>query len=305
MSQIEGAPRTDPSVSLVPWRVRQALRPPVESGLLYLERRRGPSQDFGMPDGFRSIYLYHVRKTGGSSIGSSFFALGGEDPGDVERRIGTTFLRRAKSGPYVFAGKCRRTLESGRYFFGRSHYAAHELNLPKGTFTVTVIRDPLKRAISYFNYLVAGDDPNLVWPVPDDERRLADGGFHAFLDRVPKRDLLCQLAMFSSSFNVDEAVERVGRCSLVLRTEQLDDGLATLNDRLALHLEPRRDRVSAFRAELDAGELDRLRELLVPEYQMFEQLAPKAADGAVAAAGPSSGSAANAGEPEQPSDTGT
>jgi len=254
-----------------------------------------------MPGGFRRVYLYHVRKTGGTSIFGSFFALGGEDPRDVERRIGASFLARTTSGPYVFAGKCRRTLESGRYFFGRSHLPAHELRLPSGTFTVTVLRDPVKRAISYFSYLVAGDDPNVVWPVPGEERRLAEGGFHAFLDRVPRQDLLCQLFMFSSGFNLDEAVDRVGRCSLALTTEHLDNGLTMLNYRLGLRLEPRRDRVTSFRAELTAGELDRLRGLLEPEYRMLEQLGLTTPGGA--GAGPSSPSTArDAADPGNASD---
>jgi hypothetical protein len=269
---------------------------------LYLEGRRGPSPDYGLPGGFRRVYLYHVRKTGGTSIFGSFFALGGEDPRDVERRIGASFLSTTTSGPYVFAGKCRGTLESGRYFFGRSHLPAYSLRLPPGTATVTVVRDPVKRAVSYFNYLVAGDDATAVWPVPDEERRLAADGFHAFLDRVPKRDLLCQLAMFSSRFDVDEAVEGLSQCSLILTTERLDDGLATLNERLGLKLEPRRDRVTSFRAELDGGELERLRELLEPEYRMFEQLGRTTSGPAgAAAAGPASPDAATkAGEAAPP-----
>jgi hypothetical protein len=256
----------------VPARMRQGLRPPVEASLLLLERRRGPSVDYELADGSRRLYLHHVRKTGGTSLSRSFLALGGEDPADVERRMGASFLRRATSGAFVFATELRRTLQSGRYFFGFSHVPAHLLQLPPDTYTVSVLRDPVKRAISYYYYLVAGDDESVVWAVQDDERRLTEGGFHAFLDRVPRHHLMCQLHMFSASFNVDEAVERLGRCSLVLDNEHLDSGLVQLNERFGLRLEPRRERVTPRKEELKAHELERLRDLLEPEYAMLGQL---------------------------------
>lgn len=280
----------------VPTRLRRVLRPPIESSLLYLERRRGPSADYGLPGGLRRVYLYHVRKTGGSSLFGSFLALGGEDPRDVEERMGASFLRTTTSGMYVFAGNLRRSLESGRYFFGYSHIPAHELRLPPDTFTVTVLRDPVKRAISYYSYLVAGDDPTVVQRVRDDERRLSEGGFQAFLDRVPRRDLLCQLHMFSSGFSVGEAVDRLSRCSLVLATEHIDDGIAELNGRLGLRLALRRDRVTSFKAELKADELDRLRDLMEPEYQMFEQLRPNTGGAAPPRNGTSSSGVPDGGE---------
>ena len=83
-------------------RPRSSSQDVYKRQLLYLERRRGPSADYGLPGGLRRVYLYHVRKTGGSSLFGSFLALGGEDPRDVEERMGASFLRTTTSGMYVF-----------------------------------------------------------------------------------------------------------------------------------------------------------------------------------------------------------
>lgn len=272
MRQPAGETRAGTSFSSVPVGIRQALRGPLETSLLYLDRRRRPPLDYGMPDGIRRVYLYHIRKTGGTSLSRSFLSLGGEDPASVERRINASFLRTTASGTYVFAGKLRRSLETGRYFFGWSHLPAYDLRLPPNTFTVSVLRDPVKRVISYYNYLIGGDDASLVFAIKQAERGFAAGGFHAFLDRVPKRHLLCQLYMFSSDFSVDEAAERLNSCSLILATERLKEGTAELNGRLGMRLEPRHERVSLVEAQLSTSELDRVRDLLEPEYQLFKQI---------------------------------
>jgi len=120
------------------------------------------ARTFELPDGNRRIYCYHVRKTAGTSLYLSFMALGGEDPMDVWRRITTSRLPRTVSGGYSFVSNSRRLLAEGAYFYGRSHRAAADQPLPPRTFTVTVLRDPVQRVHSYFDYLVAGDEAGAV-----------------------------------------------------------------------------------------------------------------------------------------------
>ena len=115
---------------------------------------------YRFPDGSRHVYLHHVRKSAGTSLFLSFLALGGEDPMDVWRRINSSRLPRTVSGPYGFASVHRRLLAEGAYLFGRAHRPVEEQPLRPDTFTVTVLRDPVARAHSYFDYLVAGDGPD-------------------------------------------------------------------------------------------------------------------------------------------------
>ncbi len=215
-----------------------------------------------LPGGVRRVYLYHVRKTAGTSLFLSFLALGGEDPMAVWRRITVTRLQRTVSGGYGFASNDRQVLAEGAYLFGRSHRTFADQPLPPETFTVTILRDPLARVHSYYDYLVAGDDPATP----------GRGGFDAFLDQVPVDGLLTQLAMFSERLDVAEAVDRIGSCSSVFFTEDFTTGLARLSERLDLPLEARRERVTAGRSTLTPSQRDRLATRLEPEYELLRRL---------------------------------
>ena len=245
---------------------------------LWAIRRSDPpyrrlAETFELPDGSRRVYCHHVRKTAGTSLYLSFLALGGEDPMEVWRRVTTSRLPRTVSGRYSFASNNRRLLAEGRYFYGRSHRPAADQPLPPRTFTVTVLRDPVERVHSLFDYLVAGDRPDAPGQVADRERTVAGAGFDAFLEQVTPRDLLNQLTMFSSRLDVSEAADRIAACSCVFFAEDFAGGLARLGQRLGLSLSPQRARVTATRSSLSDAQRERLRTRLEPEYELLGRLA--------------------------------
>jgi hypothetical protein len=259
------------------FRARRRIRRKAGAIRSRMEMRTDPTyrrmaEGFALPDGSRRIYCYHVRKTAGTSLFLSFLALGGEDPLVVWRRITASRLQRTTSAAYSFASNDRDVLAEGAYFFGRSHHHFVDQPLPSGTFTVTILRDPVERVHSYYDYLVAGDDPGMPGRVNRRQRLLAHDGFDAFLDRVPVDGLLTQLAMFSERLDVSEAADRIAGCSSVFFTEDFASGLARLGQRLDLPLVPFRARVNPGRTELGDGQRERLRARLEPEYELLRRL---------------------------------
>jgi hypothetical protein len=273
------APNLGASPTFIPvwqpprWSLRRRaseLRDIVEMRLDPSYRRLASSYE--LPDGSRRVYCYHIRKTAGTSLAHSFMALGGEDPMSVWRRTTETRLPRAISGRYSFAVADRRLLAEGAYFFGRSHTIADEQPLPPKTFTVTILRDPLARIHSYYDFLVAGDDPDLPVRVSDQIRRKARGGIEACLDRVPTEHLLNQVFMFSKKLDISEATDRIAACSSVFFTEDFGPGLAVLGQRLELPLEVRQVRVNKKRSTISDEQKERIRSRLEPEYELLRRL---------------------------------
>ena len=97
--------------------------------------------------------------------------------------------------------------------------------------------------------------------------------FEDFLANTPKEHLMNQLYMFSPSFDVDEAVERIAQCSHFVLTEALAAGVEELATRLDLPLKALHVRQTAVRHGITEDQLRALRSLLQPECEMLEKLA--------------------------------
>jgi hypothetical protein len=255
--------------------------------LAHLPLYRFATATVPLPGDLRRIYFYHVRKTGGTTFAHAFLALGGEDPGVVERRMKHPPFCTA-SGAYRFAYQDPPLLRRGYYFFGYGHKPAELIRLPDQTFTVTILRDPVDRVVSLYRYLADPQaDEGQTFHALDGERDWARSSFGHFLDRVPRLQLLNQLYMFSLAGSVPEAAERIARCDRVLLTKDLDRGLGEVAAFLRRPLAIRRVRESRFAYWPSDSEAARLRELLEPEYQLLSLVTRPAGEAAPGAVGPS------------------
>ncbi|MGH3426276.1 MAG: hypothetical protein ACRDQZ_01670 [Mycobacteriales bacterium] len=235
-----------------------------------------------MNPAYERVYHHHVRKTAGTSLNSAFWALAGLDlkqmsSHPVVERNGLKFVR----------GGNRELIAKGDYFFANSHQPAYDLTLPPSTFSITILRDPASRVISYYRYLLwarrnatAGEAEPFIEDVVAESaflnRRLSlrrrESGFREFLARVPPPHLWAQLQMFSERLDPAEAAERALACSAVCFTETYTEDLKRISSTLQLDLRERQERRFGEKVVLADDELELLRDRLAPEYAMIESV---------------------------------
>jgi len=219
--------------------------------------------------GFDRIYHYHIRKTAGTSINQAFLSIGGESGEAVYHRLVSDRHHRTLSGSRAFVGWSWGLIEQGRYHYAFSHYAAHEVRLPPRTFTLTCLRDPVNRLISYYSMLCAMRDEGSSHGALKLAGPWLGSSLKDFLHNAPRSFLSMQLYMFSKAFHVQEAIDGVMACHAVLFTEEFASGLGALARRLNMTLPVLHARPTQKKPAISEDERAAAREALAPEYEMF------------------------------------
>lgn len=172
----------------------------------------------------------------------------------------------------IFVEGTRKLINEGHYFYAFSHIPLHGLRLPEGTFTVTCLRDPVKRVVSLYNMLMYYSVKNVPHPGMARDGRLLGNSFEDFIERIPQEDLLNQLHMFSERLNVEEAAERIKSLPHFFMTEKFEEGVKDLNAKTGLHLKYIHTRNAPYQADISDDSILRLREKLEKEYELLERL---------------------------------
>lgn len=245
--------------------------------------------DFGAAH-YQRIYHYHIRKTGGTSLNQMFLALSGR-PGEVlyaqlgDRVYEETLQEQSIGSPEralivddkVFVGWNKHLIERGHYFYAFSHLPAHSLKLPERTFTVTCLREPCARLVSLYNMLTYYDHNKFPHPGMVEQSRWLGQSFADFLARVPRRELLGQLYMFSPRLSINEAFDNILKCSHFFFSEDFSTGVNALSEKLGLSLQSIHVRKARHQAAITAQDMERLCSLLEPEILLYERLRASAA----------------------------
>lgn len=226
---------------------------------------------FTAPDGrhYQRIYHYHIRKTGGTSLNWAFFRSAGGDAEEVYSRLNCE--HQAEVNGFRFAAWNRGLLQAGEYDYGFSHIPMHRIDLPPGTFAFTVLRDPVKRVLSHYKMLLQMRDKTPDHPGFKQEKHLIESGFDGFLEHINPDELMRQLSMFSAKMDLDEALSNISRCDLVMELDSLKEGVAELGRRTGCAVVYSHDRKTKVEFEPDDEQMARLREMLKPEYEFYEQ----------------------------------
>jgi len=233
-------------------------------------RYRQMCRGYQIVGGYRRIYLFHVRKTGGTSLNHMFLAQGGEPADPVYARLARQ--GRILSGGKVFVGWDKKLIEQGYYYYAFSHLPIHQLSLPDRTFTMTCLRDPAKRVISHYRMLKEYAEKNIAHPCMATEGRWLGDSFRTFIDNMPEEHLLNQLYMFSESFDVGVAVANIQSCSCYFFTENFALGIKELSRSLGMELQPIHTRKSTYPTEISEDDMKYLTQKLEPEYELIRLL---------------------------------
>jgi hypothetical protein len=177
-------------------------------------------------------------------------------------------------GNIVYVAFNKKLIKQGHYHYAYSHHAKHSLTLPDETFTITCLRDPVKRLISHYKMILEYSLKN-----PNSKKRSTEGmwlgaSFGGFLENIPKLHLLRQLSMFSKSFDVDEAYDNIMNLSYYFFLEDFSSGVAELSRRLNIGLQPLHQNKTSTQTKVDISdqEMDQLRSMLEPEYLLINRL---------------------------------
>ena len=220
----------------------------------------------------RRVFFFHVRKTAGTSLAKAYETLGGESADAVQKRLSRLGLS-AWSGPYHYVHKGDSViLRLSPYSFGWSHIPAWKFRVAPDTFTVTILRDPIARVISLYNYLANPTvEQGEQFQAKAFARDLAAGGLEAFVRDAPRPFLLNQLFMFSESLDPAEAAERIRALSMWFFTESYPTGAQELGAALGVELPVRADRAgNTKRNQPDDAVRAVLKDVLQPEYELLE-----------------------------------
>ncbi len=225
-------------------------------------------------DGYRRVYLYHVRKVGGTSLNKMFLSLGDRDGEEVFELLERSEFGRHRAivGGKVFVGWSRRLIENGNWFYAFSHLPAHEIRLPPKTFTITILREPVERLLSHYNMLLAMKADRSDHACMATEGRWLGGSFAEFLSRTPRDHLQRQLFMFSKTFDVAEAVEGITSCGCFFFLDSFEAGVRALAERLGLPLRTRHERRGRDVARLSSQDIQAACDALGPETELYAKL---------------------------------
>lgn len=223
-------------------------------------------------NGYKRIYLVHIRKTGGTSLNNMFLSLGDQDFASLYTELESTLGHRMLRSGKIFVGWEVGLINQGNYFYAFSHTPMHRLDLPDHTFTITCFRDPVRRVISHYNMLMNYAVNKISHPCMEVEGKWLGDSFDDFLDAIPREHLLNQLYMFSENFDIDEAVKRVGNLSHYFFTEEFSEGIEELNRKTGLELKPVHVHKSGYQAHIPEESIARLRNKLVVEYEFLDRL---------------------------------
>jgi hypothetical protein len=176
------------------------------------------------------IYLYHIRRTGGRSLIFSILSQEG-DPGDL---YGQLCVSSQTINNKLIQGWERNPVENA--YFAWSHEPMWKVTVPKDTFTITILRDPMERLVSHYRLLLIYKEMGYVNHLPGYEWKWLGRDLLEFSNNIALEHLQRQLYMFSQDFDIEQATERIKTLSYFFYLDNYTKALKGLGQMLGMGL---------------------------------------------------------------------
>jgi hypothetical protein len=177
------------------------------------------------------VYLYHIKKTGGRSLKLSFFNYYfepyGIDPVEIYALQSSGI-----PGKHIGIDDMVIGVSDEQFLFESNHRFMDDVCIPNYYFKITILRDPIKRLLSYYRMI---DRWNRVSPDAEwlqKEKSYIENGWEGFLNSIPKEILLEQIRMFSKNFDIKESFNNIISLNHVMINENYKEDLTLLSKKV-------------------------------------------------------------------------
>ena len=219
--------------------------------------------------GARPIYLSHVRKTGGTSLNFSFFALASSDPESIWTKMREDGAEIVDVGDYRFVTRNKEHIEAGRYSYAHSHIPFHELDLRDNVFTVCALRDPVDRIRSHYRMVRSNLASGVQKRWLETEKTWMGDSVVDFCRNMPGERREAQLRCFSKDGNIKEAVDLAMTVDHLFDFHQFTRSLNALSEKLGVKMRVFHQRKTT-EDRISSSELTELRDLLSEEILFYD-----------------------------------